>query len=161
MMQLDTFSEISAKANSWMSPGGGHLSSQYFFFKIRMSHLFLAALSLHCCVWAFSRCGEPGLLFMLCNAQWLLLCQNRGSQCQGSVVGTWASVPRHVGSWSWMGIEPMFPALVGGFLTTGLQGSPRCFWMSAWPSAQQEWWFGFWIFPCSLLLPPWLLLSCR
>ena len=28
-------------------------------------YLFLAALGLHCCVWAFSRCGEPGLLFIV------------------------------------------------------------------------------------------------
>ena len=25
---------------------------------------FLAALSLHCCAWAFSSCGEQGLLFI-------------------------------------------------------------------------------------------------
>ena len=27
--------------------------------------LFLAALGLHCCVWAFSSCGEQGLLFVV------------------------------------------------------------------------------------------------
>ena len=27
-------------------------------------YLFLAALGLHCCTWAFSSCGEPGLLFL-------------------------------------------------------------------------------------------------
>ena len=26
--------------------------------------LFLAALGLHCCTWAFSSCGERGLLFV-------------------------------------------------------------------------------------------------
>ena len=26
---------------------------------------FLAALGLHCCVWAFSSCGEWGLLFIV------------------------------------------------------------------------------------------------
>ena len=26
-------------------------------------YLFLAALGLHCCAWAFSSCGEQGLLF--------------------------------------------------------------------------------------------------
>ena len=30
-------------------------------------YLFLAALDLHCCVWAFSSCGEWGLLFR-CSA---------------------------------------------------------------------------------------------
>ena len=27
-------------------------------------YLFLAALGLRCCVWAFSSCGERGLLFI-------------------------------------------------------------------------------------------------
>ena len=27
-------------------------------------YLFLAALGLHCCAWAFSSCGEWGLLFV-------------------------------------------------------------------------------------------------
>ena len=33
----------------------------FFFFKI---NLFLAALGLGCCAWAFSSCGEWGLLFV-------------------------------------------------------------------------------------------------
>ena len=28
-------------------------------------YLFLAALALHCCAWAFSSCGEQGLLFIV------------------------------------------------------------------------------------------------
>ena len=28
-------------------------------------YLFLAALGLHCCVWAFSSCGKLGLLFVM------------------------------------------------------------------------------------------------
>ena len=27
-------------------------------------NLFLAALGIHCCAWAFSSCGERGLLFV-------------------------------------------------------------------------------------------------
>ena len=27
-------------------------------------YLFMAALGLHCCAWAFSSCGEQGLLFV-------------------------------------------------------------------------------------------------
>ena len=27
-------------------------------------YLFLAAFGLHCCTWAFSSCGERGLLFV-------------------------------------------------------------------------------------------------
>ena len=33
-----------------------------FFF---LMYLFLAALGLHCCPWAFSSCGERGLLFVV------------------------------------------------------------------------------------------------
>ena len=35
-----------------------------FFFLIYFIYLFLAALGLHCCAWAFSSCGERGLLFV-------------------------------------------------------------------------------------------------
>ena len=30
-----------------------------------LMYLFLAALCLHCCMWAFSSCGERGLLFVV------------------------------------------------------------------------------------------------
>ena len=40
----------------------------YFLFFINLfiylCILFLAVLGLHCCVWAFSSCGEQGLLFV-------------------------------------------------------------------------------------------------
>ena len=32
---------------------------------IILTFFFLAALGLHCCVWAFSSCGEWGLLFVV------------------------------------------------------------------------------------------------
>ena len=36
-----------------------------FFFKINLFiYLFMAALGLCCCVWAFSSCGARGLLFI-------------------------------------------------------------------------------------------------
>ena len=37
--------------------------SSFFFFNL-LINLFLAALGLHCCVRAFSSCGERGLLFV-------------------------------------------------------------------------------------------------
>ena len=40
------------------------------FFKF---YLFLAALSLRCCAWAFSSCGEQGLLFVAVH--WLLIAE--------------------------------------------------------------------------------------
>ena len=35
----------------------------FFFNSFILFYLFLAVLGLHCCVWAFSSCGEWGLLF--------------------------------------------------------------------------------------------------
>ena len=40
------------------------MSVELYFFLIYLFYLFLAAFSLHCCEWAFSSCGEPGLLFI-------------------------------------------------------------------------------------------------
>ena len=40
------------------------------FYFILFIFLFLAALGLHCCMWAFSSCGERGLLFVVvCGLQ--------------------------------------------------------------------------------------------
>ena len=36
-----------------------------FFYKIFNLFLFLVALGLRCCSWAFSSCGERGLLFVV------------------------------------------------------------------------------------------------
>ena len=45
-----------------------------------MYYLFLAALGLRCCAWAFSSCGERGLLFVavrgLLNAVASLVAEN-------------------------------------------------------------------------------------
>ena len=44
------------------------MSVRFFnlFFKIYLFiYLFLAALGLHCCAWAFSSCGERGLLLVV------------------------------------------------------------------------------------------------
>ena len=35
----------------------------FIYFLIILFHLFLAALGLRCCAWAFSSCGERGLFF--------------------------------------------------------------------------------------------------
>ena len=53
----------------------------FLFFK-----LFLAALGLCCCMWAFSSCGELGLLFITVlsfSFWWLLLLQNMGFRYAG------------------------------------------------------------------------------
>ena len=67
------------------------LIAAFSFFNICI-YLFLAALGLCCCTWAFSSCGQYGLLSS-CSAQasplqWLLLLLSTGSRCMDSVVAT-------------------------------------------------------------------------
>ena len=40
------------------------LSLLFFLLLLFLIYLFLAALGLCCCAWAFSSCGEQGLLFV-------------------------------------------------------------------------------------------------
>ena len=40
-----------------------YVTYNFFFINLFM-YLFLAALGLRCCAWAFSSCGERGLLFV-------------------------------------------------------------------------------------------------
>ena len=84
------------------------------------------------------------------SLQWLLLLQSTGSSLTGfSSYGTWPSVVVARGPWSagsvvvvhWLscsaacgmwdlpgpGLEPVSPALAGGFLTTGPPGKPGFF----------------------------------
>ena len=96
------------------------LSVVPLFAAIGVFNLFLAVLGLHCCMLAFSSCGEWGLLssccvqashyggFSCCEAQALRL-QQFGAQDLLSC-SMW-DLPGP-------GTEPMSPALAGGFLTT-------------------------------------------
>ena len=56
-----------------------------FFFKFYLS---LAALGLCCCVWAFSSCGERGLLFIVVHG----LLTAVASRCRARALGAQASV---------------------------------------------------------------------
>ena len=87
-------------------------------------YLFFAVSGLHCCLWTLSSCSEQGLLSS---------CGMQASCCSGfscgaqplahmgfsSRHGAQASLP--CGMWDppGPGIEPVFHALQGGFLTTG------------------------------------------
>ena len=88
---------------------------QFFIFLINLFiYLFLAVLGLHCCVRAFSSCGERGLLFVavcgllivvasLCCGAWALdtqasvvvahglsSCGSRALECRLGSGGAWA-----------------------------------------------------------------------
>ena len=67
----------------------------FFFFLINLFiYLFLAALGLRCCAWAFSSCREWGLLLIaVCGLliAVVLLLWSMGSRCVGfSSCGAWA-----------------------------------------------------------------------
>ena len=49
-------------------------------------YLLMAALSLHCCAWAFASCGEWGPLFAASPLSGFSCCRARALECVGSVV---------------------------------------------------------------------------
>ena len=103
-------------------------------------YLFLAALDLHCCVWAFSSCGERGLLFVVVHELLIavaFLVAEHGLQAHGlSSRGSWALEHRlsSCGARAYLlhsmwdlprpGLEPVCPALAGRFLTIVPPGKP-------------------------------------
>ena len=117
--------------------------------KLLFTYLFLAVLSLRCCAGPFSSCSEQGLLSSS-NVQ--TSHRSSFSPCRARVLGTWASVLRaHVlsslsaqalelrlsscgtrvqlflGMWDLpgSGLEPVSPALAGGFFTSEPPGKPQ------------------------------------
>ena len=111
----------------------------------------MAALGLHCCARAFSSCGERGLLFVAVHglpiAVASLCCGARALAMQALVVvargfsscGSRALERRlsSCGAQAWLlcgmwdlpspGLEPMSPALAGGFLTTVPPGKAQIY----------------------------------
>ena len=106
----------------------------------------MAALGLRCCVRAFSSCGKRGLLFVVVCGLLIAVacCGARAPSVRASVVvarglssGSWALEHRlsSCGAWAQLlhdmwdlprpGLEPVSPALAGGFLTTVPQGKPH------------------------------------
>ena len=100
----------------------------------------MAVLDLCCCVQAFSSCSERGLSSLQCagfSLQWLLLlrstgsrqayfssCGSRALECRLSSCGAWAELLRGMWDLPGPGIEPVSPALAGGFLSTVPPGKP-------------------------------------
>ena len=96
-------------------------------------YLFLAALGLRSCVRAFSSCGERGLLFVavhglliavasLVVARGLSSCGSRALECRLSSCGARDQLLCSMWDLPGPGLEPVSPALAGGFLTTAPPG---------------------------------------
>ena len=88
----------------------------------------MAVLGLSSCARAFSSCGKWGPLFIaVCGPLTIaasLVAEHRLQMRRLSNCGSWAQLLR--GMWDLLGpgLEPVSPALAGGFLTTAHQGSP-------------------------------------
>ena len=107
-----------------------HSTSTIFLKFIYIIYLSLAALGLRCCMRAFSSCGERGLSSLQCagfSLRWLFLLQSMGSRHMGfsralehglNSCGARASLLRGMWDLPGPGLEPVSPALAGGFLTT-------------------------------------------
>ena len=100
----------------------------FFFFINLFIYLFLAVLGLRCCARAFSSCGKRGPLFIVVHGPLTIMASlvaehrlqthrlsNCGSRAQ-LLHGMW-DLPRP-------GLEPVSPALAGGFSTTAPPGKP-------------------------------------
>ena len=84
-------------------------------------YLVLAVLGFHCCVQTFCRCSEQGLLSLWCvllvKVASLVVEHRRWARGLSSG-GTQSSLLRRMWVLPGPGIEPVFPALAGGFLST-------------------------------------------
>ena len=90
--------------------------------------LFLAVLGLCCCAWAFSSCGEWGPLFIA--VRWpltvaaSLVAEHRLQTRRLSSCGSRAQLLRGMWDLPRPGLEPVSPALAGGFSTTAPPEKP-------------------------------------
>ena len=93
--------------------------STLFFLKLIYFFIFVA-LGLHCCRWAFSSCGEQGLLFL--GVRGLLTVEaSQSTGCRHTAVsscGTQAQLLGGMWNLPGPGIEPVSPAPAGTFLST-------------------------------------------
>ena len=84
----------------------------------------LVVLGLHCSTRA-SHYGGFSLQSMGCSVRGLSGCSWWAAEHQLTSGGTGASLPHGMWDLPGPGIEPMSPALAGGFLTTGPPGNPQ------------------------------------
>ena len=102
-----------------------------FFFNITLFIYlyFMAVLGLRFCARVFSSCGKWGPLFIAVRGPLTivasLVAEHRLQTRRLSNCGSRAQVLRGMWDLPRPGIEPMFPALAGGFLTTGPPGKAQ------------------------------------
>ena len=89
----------------------------------------MAALGLHFCARAFSSCGKWGPLFIAVRGPFTitasLVAEHRLQTRRLSTCGSRAQLLRGMWNLPGPGLEPVSPALAGGFLTTAPPGKPH------------------------------------
>ena len=101
----------------------------FFFFLINLFiYLFLAVLGLHFCARAFSSCGKRGPLFIAVHGPLTiaasLVAEHRLQTRRLSSCGSQAQLLCRMWDLPRPGLEPVSPALAGGFSITAPQGKP-------------------------------------
>ena len=99
-----------------------------FFFLKLFIYLFLSVLGLRFCARAFSSCGERGPLFIVVRGPLIitasLVAEQRLQTRRLSDCGSRAQLLCSMWDLPRPGLEPVSPALAGGFLTTVPPGKP-------------------------------------
>ena len=103
-------------------------SLSIYIFKILFIYLFMAVLGLRFCARAFSNCGKWGPLFIAVRRPLTiatsLVAEHRLQTRRLSNCGSRAQLLRGMWDLPRPGLEPVSPALAGGFLTTASPGKP-------------------------------------
>ena len=107
--------------------------SFFLFLKYLFIYLFMSVLGLCFCARAFSSCGKQGPLFIAVRGPLTivasLVAEHRLQTCRLSSCGSQAQLLRGMWDLPGPGIEPVFPALAGGFLTTAPPGKSLLFFL--------------------------------
>ena len=103
----------------------------FFVFIYLFIYLFMAVLGLRFCARAFSSCGKRGPLFIAVRRPLTvaasLVAEHRLQTRRLSSCGARAQLLRGMWIPPRPGLEPVSPALAGGFSTTALPGKPPCY----------------------------------
>ena len=107
-----------------------------FFFFYEFIYLFMAVLGLRFCARAFSSCGERAPLFIAVHGPLTiaasLVAEHRLQMRRLSSCGSQAQLLRGMWNLPRPGLEPVSPALAGGFSTTAPPGKPSSSFLKCW-----------------------------
>ena len=139
--QISVFVFFWTFSQEWSGIAGscGSSTFSFFCFCLFFGGWFWAALRLHCCAWAFSNCSKLGLLFVVVHRLLIVVASRcrawasrhtsfsscgsmRALEHRLSSCGTRAQLLHSMWDLPGPGLEPVSPALAGGFVTTAPPG---------------------------------------